>query len=480
MRDDSKKAFSTSALLAAIVESSSDAIISKDLDGTILSWNRGATEIFGYTADETIGRSVTMLMPPDKVNEEPGILARIRSGERIDHYETVRQHKDGRLLDISLTVSPIYDAAGNIVGASKIARDITYRKAVEVEIARYAAIVDTASDAIISKDLNGIIRSWNRGATEIFGYEPDEMIGRSVTLLMPPDRINEEPGILARIRAGERVDHYETIRRHKDGRLLNISLNVSPIIDAHGVVIGASKIARDITIQRRTEAAIRESEIMHRLVDAQEGERQRIARDLHDHMGQRMTAMRLRLENLVRMTSDDPIISSEVNEIRVAATNIDREIGFLSWELRPTELDELGLENALGSFLREWSANYDIEAEFHVDKKEVGSLPVRLTPTIETNLYRIVQEGLNNTLKHANATSVSLLLHHRREELVIVIEDNGRGFDLTALDTDRARPSGLGLTGMQERAALLHGTLEIESAPGSGTTVIVRVPVGHD
>jgi PAS domain S-box-containing protein len=117
--------------LAAIVESSDDAIISKDLNGVIMSWNSGARRIFGYEAEEVIGRPVTILMPPEKMNEEPGILARIRAGERIDHYETVRRRKDGTLLDISLTVSPVRDEAGRIVGASKIARDVTYRKKLE-------------------------------------------------------------------------------------------------------------------------------------------------------------------------------------------------------------------------------------------------------------------------------------------------------------------------------------------------------------
>lgn len=252
-----KKAEEAQARLAAIVATSDDAIISKDLNGVITSWNRGAEQIYGYTPEEAIGKPVTMLIPQERLDEEPRILERIRRGEKINHYETVRRRKDGTFLNISLTVSPLRDARGNIVGASKVARDITQRKQAEEAQSRLAAIVATSDDAIISKDLNGIINSWNRGAEQIFGYTPEEAIGKPVTMLIPEERLDEEPGILERIRRGEKIDHYETIRRHKDGTLLNISLSVSPITDANGKVIGASKISRDITARKRQEERLR-------------------------------------------------------------------------------------------------------------------------------------------------------------------------------------------------------------------------------
>jgi PAS domain S-box-containing protein len=183
-------------------------------------------------------------------------LARLRRGERIDHYETVRRRKDGTLLDISITVSPIRDSRGTIIGASKIARDITDQKRADGAIKRLAAIVETSDDAILSKDLHGVITSWNRGAKRIFGYTADEAIGQPVTILIPPERINEEPEILARIRSGERIDHFETVRQRKDGTRLDVSLSVSPITDSHGRVIGASKIARDITELKKTREAL--------------------------------------------------------------------------------------------------------------------------------------------------------------------------------------------------------------------------------
>jgi signal transduction histidine kinase len=164
-----------------------------------------------------------------------------------------------------------------------------------------------------------------------------------------------KPGILARIRRGEKIDHYETVRRHKDGHLLEISLNVSPVYDSHGVIVGASKIVRDITEHKRIDKAVRERETARAILDAQESERARIARDLHDHLGQQMTA----LDSDWRLCSPDArttVTRVEIEELRRTALKIDREIGFLAWEMRPTEIDVLGLEGALMSFIQEWSS----------------------------------------------------------------------------------------------------------------------------
>jgi PAS domain S-box-containing protein len=360
--------------LTAIIESADDAIITKTLEGIITSWNPGAQRLFGYTAEEVIGKPVTILFPPDHIDEEPGILARIRRGERISHYETVRVRKDGTLVDISLTVSPIRSPDGKIIGASKIARDIsvsrraeatlrtqaevisqaydaiflrdtsnaitlwnggaertygytseealgrsphellktvppvplediyeslrragywegellhtrkdgeqivvetrwasvrdargqttsileitrdvTERRRAEAGLRHASAIVENTDDAIISKDLDGVIRSWNPGAERLYGYTAEEAVGCPVTMLIPEDRPDEEPGILARIRRGERISHYETVRVCKDGTLVDVSLTVSPMRDAEGRVVGASKIARDITEHKRAE-----------------------------------------------------------------------------------------------------------------------------------------------------------------------------------------------------------------------------------
>jgi two-component system sensor histidine kinase VicK len=242
-----------SLMLTAIVNSSDDAIISKDLDGIVTSWNLSAQRIFGYSADEMIGESIVKLIPEDRLEEEPLILNKLRNGIRVEHFQTKRRTKDGRLVDVSLTISPVYNTNGKIIGVSKIARDITALKIGEEKSAILSAIVATTDDAIISKDLNSIITSWNRSAERIFGYTAAEMIGESILKLIPTDRQDEEPLILGKLKAGERVDHFETQRLTKHGHLIDVSLTISPVNDTAGNIIGLSKIARDITDKKMEE-----------------------------------------------------------------------------------------------------------------------------------------------------------------------------------------------------------------------------------
>jgi PAS domain S-box-containing protein len=245
--------------LARVVESSDDAIISKDLDSRILSWNSASERMFGYTAAEAVGRSIRMIIPDERQFEEDEVLRKIRAGEALTHYETVRLRKDGTRVPVSLTVSPIYNDAGQVIGASKIARDITEKKVAEMASRRLAAVVQSSDDAIVTKNLDGIITSWNAAAERMFGYTPEEAIGKSIRMIIPHHLQSEEDMVLSRIRAGKVVDHFETIRQRKDGTRLAISLTVSPIRNEAGEVVGASKIARDITERTRLETAAREN-----------------------------------------------------------------------------------------------------------------------------------------------------------------------------------------------------------------------------
>lgn len=264
MRGHNHHITEAAAYLAAVIDSSHDAIITKDLSGIIQTWNKSAERMFGYSAEEAVNQPIFLIIPPDLHAEEASILARLRSGEPIETYETVRRRKDGRLIDVALTVSPVRDANGTLIAASKIIRDITERKQANRTIAQVqgllSLIVASSDDAILSKDLNGTITSWNRGAERMFGYTAEEMIGSSILRIIPPDRHSEEAAILSKLRRGERIDHYETVRRKKDGRLFDISITVSPLTDEGGNVVGASKIARDISEQKRAQRALHESE----------------------------------------------------------------------------------------------------------------------------------------------------------------------------------------------------------------------------
>jgi PAS domain S-box-containing protein len=165
--------------------------------------------------------------------------------------EAIAERPDGIRVPFVPFPSPIFDIAGRLIGGVNLLVDISERKRAELNNQRLIAIIEGSDDAIISKDLNGIVTSWNRGAQHIFGYSADEMVGEPITRIIPSDRLDEEQMILARLVKGEKIDHYETVRRRKDGSLINISLTVSPLVASDGRVVGASKIARDITVQRK-------------------------------------------------------------------------------------------------------------------------------------------------------------------------------------------------------------------------------------
>jgi two-component system sensor histidine kinase UhpB len=370
-----------------------------------------------------------------------------------------------------------------------------------------AAIVDSSDDAIVSKTLNGVITSWNRGAERLFGYSAAEAIGQHIFLIIPADRREEEEDVLARLRRGERIDHFETMRRTKDGRLVPISLTVSPVRNSEGTIVGASKVARDLTermaaqqailraheeleerVRQRTEdlasanAALRNEiaerhrieeerlELMTRLALAQEDERRRIARELHDQLGQQLTALRLTLEMLKPQFMERPEARVQVETLEKLALQLDQDVAFRVWELRPADLEALGLQRALTNYVRNWSKHFGIPAQLHTSRSTVE----RFESERETMIYRLAQEALNNVAKHARADRVDVVLERSPDHVSLIIEDNGIGFDPFNVETTRR---GFGLIGMRERAAVAGAEFQIESAPGRGTTVIVRTPV---
>jgi PAS domain S-box-containing protein len=233
--------------MAAIVEGSDDAIISGSLDGAITSWNPAAERMYGYYSAEVIGKPATFLTPKDRAGEIKAVLGRVKAGQRVEHLETKRVRKDGSVFPVSLTVSPIRDEHGAVVGTSVIHRDLTDQKGALAVAQAMAAIVEYCDDAIIGRTLDGIITSWNPAAEKMFGYSSGEIVGRHVDLLVPQDRAGEMISILAKISAGHPVGNLETIRVRKDASVFPVSLTVSPIRDEHGAVVAASVICRDVS-----------------------------------------------------------------------------------------------------------------------------------------------------------------------------------------------------------------------------------------
>ena len=245
------------SLLTALVESSDDAIISKTPDGIITTWNVAAERMFGYSAKEILGKPISILVPKDSQEEFSLILEKIKKDQRIEHFETKRLNKDGRVLNVSVTLSPIKNKEGKIIGISKIVRNITERKQSEQERIKLASIVESSEDAILGMNLDGIIDSWNSGAVKMFGYKENEIIGKSVQLIYPSERTEELPSIIQKLRSGARIEHFETERKRKDESIIDVSLSISPIKNEKGIIVGIAKIIRDISGQKRTSAYAR-------------------------------------------------------------------------------------------------------------------------------------------------------------------------------------------------------------------------------
>jgi PAS domain S-box-containing protein len=468
------------SLLEAIVQSSDDAIISKNLDGIVTSWNPAATRIFGYAPEEMIGQSILKLIPAHLEHQEPYILGKLRAGEQIAHFETERVAKDGHQISVMLTISPVCDREGKVIGVSKIARDITDQRQMEIARSRLAAIVESADDAILSKDLNGVITSWNRAAERTFGYPEEQMVGASILVLVPEELRPEEEVILRKIRNGERIDHYETIRVAKDGRRLNVSLTISPLRDASGMVVGASKVLRDVTQRKRMEQSLIEAEKLSASA--------RMAASIAHEINNPLEAV-LNLIYLARSTSSDP-------EVTAYLTTAESEVVRLSHIAKQTlgfyreqnsaavvSLKDL-VEDVLkiyGVKLRQ--AGVEVETRFASTRR----LAVR-----KGEMIQVLSNLVTNSM-YAMSTRGKLVVSTEDgrvggcDGVVLTIEDNGGGIVPENLQrvfepfftTRGSIGTGIGLWVAKQFIAGHSGTIDVESrtdTSGHGTKFRIWLP----
>ncbi len=261
-----REAEETKALLAALVENSEDSIIAGNLQGNIISWNRGAEAIFGYSAAEVIGQHMSMLVPPERQAVLEQIAAQAFQGNALSQHEGLALNKSGQRIHVSFSASPIKNSQGQVVAIATILRDISERHEANHARALLASIVECSGDAIESLALDGTIVSWNLGAEALFGYSSQEIVGKSVAILVPEDRAAELTQSLATVRSGSRVTSYETVRLTKDGRPLDVWIAYSPVRNEAGEVVGASAITRDIGDRLRAERKARASDRMFREV----------------------------------------------------------------------------------------------------------------------------------------------------------------------------------------------------------------------
>jgi PAS domain S-box-containing protein len=476
--------------LSALVQSSDDAIASKDLDGMVRTWNPAAERLFGYTASEIIGQSIRVIIPPDRWAEEDELLRRLRRGDRIEHFETIRQRKNGTLVPISLTVSPIRDASGAVVGASKIARDLTLQRALARDKNRLGAIVESSDDAIVSKDLNGVIQTWNPAAERMFGYSASEAIGRSITLIIPEDRLGEEDEVLARVRRGERIDHLETIRQRKDGTLVPISLTVTPIHDHTGKVIGASKTARDLSALRAyattLEETVRERTASLEIANSQlESFAYSVSHDLRAPL----RGMYGLAHALVEDYGDtlDEQARDYARRIVHEASNLDRLIRDLLEYSRLTRIDvaleAVDVQDVVDAALH--NLNEDIRARHAVVEVEPDLPQLRANRSV---LIQVLTNLISNAVKFGGPQpTVRVRAQNENGRARIWVEDEGIGIApkhherifraFERLHGEERYPgTGIGLAIVHKAIERLGGRVGVESQEGRGSRFWFELP----
>jgi PAS domain S-box-containing protein len=434
---------------ARLLDLTNDAILVRDASDRITFWNKGATDVYGFSRDEAIGRVSHDLFRTEFPEPLESIKEKLlREGQWAG--ELRHSCANGARKTVSTRWVAERDASGNIRSVLESNRDITEANRAQETQNRLAAIVESSDDAIVSKGLDGTITSWNRAAERIFGYSANEAIGQHITLIIPTDRKDEENNILARIGRGERIDHFQTVRRRKDGTLLDVSVTISPVRDSFGRVIGASKVARDITAKKRAEKALRESEQRYRVVidasQVQDEERRRIAREFHDSAGQTLTVLGLSLAQLAQKTEvTTPELAKEAREIERIVQQLHREIRTTSYLLHPPLLDEAGIRSALSWYVQGVTERSAIAIDLSISEN-FGRLPA----DIELAIFRVVQECLTNIYRHADSKTASIRVAREKSHVHIEVRDEGKGISPERLEEIQAKGSGVGIAGIRE------------------------------
>ena len=351
---------------------------------------------------------------------------------------------------------------------------------------RLGAIVESSSDAILSVTPDGFVTTWNGGAERIFGYTANEMIGRSILTIIPAHLHRDRAWELATVRGTHDIQNYDAVRLTKDGRYIDVSVTLSPLKDAVGQFVGVSKVIRDISERKRGETLLHQAHealeirvqertaelsaanhslriLSSRLMQVQEEERSRLARDLHDEVGQLLTALKIDLQDIQH---------GEVGETRFGSLTdslalVDRlltQVRTLALDLRPSLLDDLGLVSAL-----RWYANRQATRNGWTLSLSVEGMAVRVPVPIEVTCFRITQEALTNIAKYARAKTIDLTLRRQDEKVTLIIQDDGVGFDVPSARRRAQGGGSIGLLGMEERVRLAGGSLVISSVPGEGT-----------
>lgn len=331
----------------------------------------------------------------------------------------------------------------------------------------YRHLIEFARDGHLLTDARGVVVEANLAASLALRCPKEFLVGKPLGLFVVAAHRPRFYRALARLRVEAEADEFE-VRAGRRGVLRDLAVRVAPAGAGPDGATAFRWIVRDVTDQRRAESA--RDDLLRRLVTAQEEERRRVARELHDSVGQLLTALLLDLRALRDAGPLRPEARRRLDAVQRVADELVRATHDLAVRLRPTALDDVGLQAALRHYLEDWSARTGVAAQFQAVGEQAGRFP----PEVETTLYRVVQEALTNVARHAGARRAGVIVERQGGRAVAIVEDDGVGFDPEAA----ARSDRLGLRGMRERLALVGGGLEVESAPGAGTTIIAWIPLG--
>lgn len=454
--------------LASIMESSDDAIVGANIDGAITDWNKGAELLFGYRNSEIFGRPLTVLLAPQSPEGLRGVFEDLSRMAALNRYDSVCQRKDHREFEAAVRVSPILDTAGRICGGSVSVRDITLRKLQEAILreseSRFRLVADTAPVLIWMSGPDKQRTYFNKPWLDFVGRPLESELGSGWASGVHRDDLEHCLSTYAHC-----FDRRETLRmeyrlRRLDGEYRWILDFGVPRFNQDGSFAGYIGSCLDITESKLAREAM--STVSRRLIEAQENERTRIARELHDDINQRLSLLAVELEQSLHAGTDSSKTMLQTAFDRVC--EITTDIQALSHDLHSSKLEHLGLVPALKSFCREFAQQQKLTVDFtHCE------VDFTVSPEVSLTFFRILQEALHNAVKHSQIRHFHVTLGCNEEDIYLRVADSGVGFDPEKEEQQR----GLGLVSMKERAKLAEGTVTIDSKPGQGTTVYVRVPL---
>lgn len=440
--------------------------------GIVIEVNKRAAALLGCEPGAVRGRPLLFFVDRMASNRLLRHLMRCRAGEAAVTSEIAfRVGREATPTQFEL-VSRRTGFAGGRIAFQTVVNDLTERRQTQRILAasekRYREIVETAHEGICKVDSANYITFSNRAFGRLLGRSEDEILALPFEQVLLPEDVEVERELFKRRDTG-RLGVREQRLRRSDGTAVWTSVTTSLLVDDDGQFAGMLRMYTDISDRKELERA-RDNLVRH-LVAAQEAERHRVARELHDQMGQHLVGLSLGLNRLAQLSAGSLEVSQITQRLQSVADTMARDIRHLAFELRPASLDDLGLADAVSNYADGLARRFGIEVDVQCER-----VP-RLDTTAETTVYRIVQEALTNVVKHAQAQRLSVILERRGDRLQLIVEDDGIGFRPEQVLRHGSDSSGLGLRGMIERAALVGGEFQVESRPGHGTTLFLRVPL---